>query len=308
MMKNRNSVWLPLLLSIFLVGCEKTIELNLPKPEQQLVIQGQIEPDSFAFISISQNSPYFEPVNLQSIAGSLINNAVVTVRVDDVIDTLEPIFALKHFTVFNYRGTKIKGEVGKSYELNIYHEQTHLQAVTTIPFPVALDSLWHRTKADLVAEAGQFQPSKRDSELVSLYFRYNDPDTLGNSVRAFTKRNGESQWSSDFSSVYNDELINGNTVDFILRRGKEVYLFNDSTTFEEFGYFERGDTIDVKWCAIDRPHYLFWLTLNSARGGSGNPFATPTIVATNINSIRGKKGLGVWGGYSSVHYRYVVLP
>jgi hypothetical protein len=295
-----------LMLSLTL-ACEKTIELDLPEPREYLVVHGQIEPDSFAYVSLSRNSPYFDPINLQLVASLLVNGALVTVSVDGLVDTLEPAFNFQHFTLFNYKGTKIKGEVGKSYTLRIQNAEYDLEAVTSIPHFLPLDSLWHRSRADLIREAGQFQPTPRDEQLISLYFRYPDPPAFGNFVRAFTKRNSEVQWSSDFNSIYSDDLVNGQTVDFVLRRGKEAYLFNDSLTFNEFGYFERGDTIQVKWSAIDKPHYNFWLTINSARGGSGNPFATPTIVATNIRGKKGK-GLGIWGGYGSLHYTYIVQP
>jgi hypothetical protein len=294
-------------LLLIVVACEKTIEIDLPEPREYLVVHGQIEPDSFAYVSLSRNSPYFDPINLQLVASLLVNGALVTVSADGIIDTLEPTFNFQHFTLFNYKGTKIKGEIGKSYTLRVQNADYDLEAVTTIPDFLPLDSLWHRSRADLIREAGQFQPTARDEELVSLYFRYPDPPELGNYVRAFTKRNSEQQWSSDFNSIYSDDLVNGQTVDFVLRRGKEAYLFNDSLTFEEFGYFERGDTIQVKWSAIDKAHYTFWLTINSARGGSGNPFATPTIVATNIRGKKGR-GLGIWGGYGSLHYTYIAQP
>ncbi|MDP2189593.1 MAG: DUF4249 domain-containing protein [Sphingobacteriaceae bacterium] len=298
----------PLLLTALLAfACEKTIELELPEPREYLVVHGQIEPDSFAYVSLSRNSPYFDPINLQLVASLLVNGALVTVSADGIIDTLEPAFNFQHFTLFNYKGTKIRGEVGKSYTLRIQNADYDLEAVTTIPAFLPLDSLWHRSRADLIREAGQFQPTARDEQLISLYFRYPDPPALGNFVRAFTKRNSEVQWSSDFNSIYSDDLVNGQTVDFVLRRGKEAYLFNDSLTFNEFGYFERGDTIQVKWSAIDKAHYTFWLTINSARGGSGNPFATPTIVATNIRGKKGR-GLGIWGGYGSLHYTYIAQP
>lgn len=289
------------------VGCEKTIQIELPDPQPALVVHGHIETDSFAYVSLSRNSPYFDQVDVQTVVELLVNGALITVEVDNIIDTLRPDFNFQHWTIFNYRGQKIKGEAGKRYKLRISHADVELEAFTTIPMSLPLDSLWHRSRASIILEEGVSVPSRRDSELVSLYFRYNDPPERGNNVRAFSRKNSESQWSSDFNSIYNDDLVNGQTVEFVLRRGKEAYLFSDSTSFEEFGFFELNDTIQVKWCAIDKPHYNFWLTLNSAVGGSGNPFATPTIVATNIKSIRGK-GLGIWGGYHSNIYTYIAAP
>lgn len=298
----RTVIW-SLFLGLLAASCERVIQLELPEQKDYVVVHGHIEPDSFAYVSLSRNSPYFDPVDLQTVAGLLVNGALVTVEADGIIDTLRPDFNFQHWTLFNYRGTKIKGQVGKTYQLRVQTTEVDLEATTTIPGLLPLDSLWHRTRADFVREAGQFEPTARDSELISLYFRYSDPIIKGNYVRAFSKRQGETQWSSDFNSIYSDDLVNGQSVDFILRRGKEAYLFADSTSFSEFGYFEKGDTILVKWCAIDKPHYLFWLTLNAATGGTGNPFATPTVVSTNIRAKRGR-GLGIWGGYSSIIYEY----
>ena len=293
-----------LFVGVLFMSCERVIQLELPAQKDFIVVHGHIEPDSLAYVSLSQNSPYFDPVDLQTVAGLLLNGALVTVESEGIVDTLRPDFNFQHWTLFNYRGTKIKGQAGKTYKLRVQTTEADLEASTTIPALLPVDSLWHRTRAELVREAGQFEPNARDSQLVSLYFRYSDPIVKGNYVRAFSKRQGEAQWSSDFNSIYSDDLVNGQSVDFVLRRGKEAYIFADSSSFEEFGYFEKGDTISVKWCSIDRPHYLFWLTLNSATGGSGNPFSTPTVVSTNIRANRGR-GLGVWGGYGTIVYQYV---
>jgi len=180
-----------------------------------------------------------------------------------------------------------------------------LEAETIILPPLSVDSIWHRTKAELVLEAGNLVPTARDSQLASINYRYIDGPLVGDRVRIFSRRNQESQWSSGFASAFSDEFINGQTIDFILPRGKEVYLFNDSTTFNEFGFFEVGDTVYIKVASIDLPQYQFWNTLASATAGSGNPFAIPTVVATNIKSKRGK-GLGVWGGYGNYHRTYII--
>ncbi len=293
--------------ALFFQACERDITLDLPDPKNYLVVHGQIEPDSFAIVSLSRNSPYFQSVDLATVAGLLVNGALVIVSDGVQLDTLRPAFYFQHFTLFNYQGTKIKGEFGRTYTLRIVTPDEELTATTTIPQAVAFDSLWVRSKADIIREAGNVQPTPRDEELMQLYFRYMDPPLPGNYVRAFSRRNQETLWSSDFSSIYSDDLINGQTVDFILQRGKEAYLFNDSLTFEEYGYFEKGDTIYTKWCALDKPHYTFWNTLQSAIGGSGNPFSTPTIVATNIRGIRGR-GLGIWGGYGTSLDTLIVAP
>ncbi|MFM8978263.1 MAG: hypothetical protein ACKOJE_09460, partial [Bacteroidota bacterium] len=88
-------------------------------------------------------------------------------------------------------------------------------------------------------------------------------------------------------------------------RGKEADLFNESTSFEEFGLFQAGDTIDIKWASIDRTGFLFWRSLAQAAGGGGGPFGAQPTVTTNLKALRGG-ALGLWAGYGSVHYRHIV--
>src|SRR5690606_27180752 len=102
-----------------------------------------------------------------------------------------------------------------------------------------------------------------------------------------------------FYSTENDELVNGNTVRLSLNSG-----FNkmDSIDRETFGYFYKGDTVVIKWCAIDKAVYDFWHTLEFSYGASGNPFASPVEIMTNIKG----GALGVWAGYGSTFDTLVI--
>ena len=88
--------------------------------------------------------------------------------------------------------------------------------------------------------------------------------------------------------------------DFELDRGVNR---NDTTSFYE-GYFRfrRGDTITVKWCAIDQPQFDFWRTLEFELNDQGSPFASPVIIQSNIVG-----SLGIWGGYAP-DYKTVIVP
>ncbi len=299
------NTWFFLLLVPIILSCEKNITLDLPDPTRYLVVHGHIEPDSFAYVSLSRNSPYFDPVDLGAVASLLVSNAIVVVSDGTIRDTLRPDFNFQHWTLFNYRGTKIKGQFGSSYSLEIITPEHEIFATTTIPLENSFDSIWYKTRAEFVREAGNVTPTPRDEELAQVLVRYDDPPFLGNFVRVFTKRNQETIWGSDFQSIYSDEIINGGSVEFPVDRAKEAYLFNDSLTFEEFGYFEIGDTVYLKWCTIDKAHYTFWNTLQAATGGTGNPFSTPTIVATNLKARKGA-ALGIWGGYGTTLDTFIV--
>jgi hypothetical protein len=299
-----------------LISCEKDITFELPAPQPYLVVYGVVEPDSFIKVSLSRNSAYFDPVDLSAVLNLLDYRATVIASCVDsaghtLTDTLRPIQLpefpiVQYWTAFNYVGRQIRGRHNTTYNLRIVHPDHEIIATTVVPPPSRLDSLWTRTRADIQRQANPSSlPSVRDSQLVQLYYRYRDPVIPGDQVRVFTKSNGETQWSSAFNSVYDDQFFNGQTIDFVLPRGKEAYLFNDSTTFDEFGLFQAGDTIDIKWASIDRTGFLFWRSLAQAVGGSGGPFGAQPAVTTNLKAIRGR-ALGLWAGYGSLHYRYIV--
>ena len=67
-----------------------------------------------------------------------------------------------------------------------------------------------------------------------------------------------------------------------------------------FGLFKIGDSVAIKWSAIDETHFNFWNTLEFNKGNQG-PFSTYTTINSNIIG-----GLGNWGGYNSKIYRLKV--
>jgi len=134
--------------------------------------------------------------------------------------------------------------------------------------------------------------------LVELDCRYSDPAAPGDYVRYFTRQNHDAFWPGVYS-VFEDKLINGTTFNFSLDRGVN---YNDDHSFRHYGLFYKGDTITVKWCHIDYPHYNFWRTLEYERGSTGNPFSSPVQIQSNIVG-----GLGIWGGYAT-SYKTVVAP
>ncbi|MDQ3291582.1 MAG: DUF4249 family protein, partial [Bacteroidota bacterium] len=147
-----------------------------------------------------------------------------------------------------------------------------------IPNLTPVDSLWFIP-----------HPNPKNDSLVTLWYRYQDPDTLGNNVRFFTSRNREPFYPGYQTSVLTDEFVNGRIIDFPLDRGHPK---SEKVDLETYSYFKRGDTVRLKWSAIDYQHYQFWFTMEADRASNGNPFGFPTTVRSNING-----GLGIWGGY-----------
>ncbi|MBW7937015.1 MAG: DUF4249 family protein, partial [Flavobacteriales bacterium] len=61
----KNSLYIIILLSVLIAlqACEKNIDIDLPTPEPMLVVDGFIENDDFAKITISRSIPYFDIID-----------------------------------------------------------------------------------------------------------------------------------------------------------------------------------------------------------------------------------------------------
>ncbi len=288
--------------SLFLISCEEDIAINLVAGEEKLVVQGHIEQNAPPFVILSRSIPVFYAEANEAFANAIVHQATVSVSSAGTVYPLQEVLltslsaaqqqivseqfgfalpiapnsSLTKVTV--YTSTDLKGETGKSYQLQVNSEGKTLTATTTIPEPTPVDSLWFRP-----------HPNPKNDSLVTLWYRYQDPDTLGNNVRFFTSRNLEPFYPGYQASVLTDEFVNGRTIEFPLERG---YPKSAKVDLENYSYFKKNDTVRLKWAAIDYQHYQFWFTLEADRASNGNPFGFPTTVRSNVTG-----GLGIWGGY-----------
>lgn len=273
----------------FLSSCTKDLNIDLPHQEPQIVVEGHIETGTPPYVILTRSSDFYSTFYLDSIDDYFIHGAVV--KVSDGIDTvtLNEIFLdTAGATISVYTSFAMLGEENKTYSLWIEAQGKTVSAITTIPPALPLDSIWWEP-----ANIGDMDT------FVNLVCRYTDPPQLGQYVRYFTKQNSQPFYPG-FSSVFDDALVNGTSFDFTLERGINR---NDTTTFYE-GYFKfrRGDTITLKWAAIDQPHFDFWRTLEFELAGQESPFANPVIIQSNIAG-----GLGIWGGYAP-DFKTVIVP
>ena len=74
-----------LLAAIIFIGivfgsCSKAIEFELPEVEQDAVLVGKIESGNYPIVFLSKTQGYFEPTSAESIFGTSIHNAYVTMN------------------------------------------------------------------------------------------------------------------------------------------------------------------------------------------------------------------------------------
>lgn len=273
---------------IFLSSCEKTVSFQLNNAEtKKLVVDGQIETGKTPIVFLTNAIGVTEPLNFNTVINSIARGAIV--EVSDANRTIQLIELNNAYQVAP-QDSSFVGVPGQVYKLKIQYLGKVYEASTKIPIVKSLDSMW------AVKRPISTGP---DSNEVNIFARYTDPDTLGNFVRYFTKRNNESFFTGR-NSVYNDEVINGNGIDVRIERGYDK--INDTST-NTFSNFIIGDTIQVKWCAIEKSVYNFWNTLEFSTNSVGNPFSSPSAIMSNISN----GALGVWAGYGSSFKTIIVV-
>jgi hypothetical protein len=280
-------------------SCEKEVKIDLSDGPTQLVVNGQIEMGGPPLIVLTRSIGYFSKVDLTTLQNSFIHNADVqvsngirTVRLREYnIDTGGTAkFYFYSVDTADPSAFSFVGEANHFYTLTIASEGKTYTSTTKIPAPRPIDSM---------AAVAPAQPPTNAPTAMQLMVWYSDPDTPGNAVRYFTRRNSE-QFYPGPNSVFDDQVVNGvKRAQFPLEAGSS---HSDVNFSDSSGYVFRGDTVTLKWSAIDRGVFNFYQTYEYSIGTVGNPFSSPINVMTNISG----GALGVWAGYGSSYYTIVV--
>lgn len=307
-----------------LTGCEKEITVDLPRTEPRIVVEGTIETGGAPLVLLSRTQAYFDPTDINSIAASFVSDAIVTVNdgittypLDRVCSELIPdslideaaallgidpeLLSQANICVWTKLDNSLLGVEGRTYRLDIQTEGKLLNATTTIPHAVQLDSLWFKLALQ--------QPD--DDSLGFIWARLSDPDTMGNHYRWLAMRTNlgpdgqpkDQNFVAPFFSVFEDRFVNGLTFDFNFNRGSTPFSTADDDNNEESGYFKRGDTVVVKLASIDQASYQFYNSFQNNVASAGDVFSNPANVVSNVNG-----GLGVWSGWGVREHVVICTP
>lgn len=284
--------FLPLLFaSALFAGCTKEITIDLPDVESKIVVDGGIFTGEYAQVTLTNSAGYFDPVDSTTLASYLISNATVTLSDGVQTDTLRPTVDFTLPIPFVYRGSLIQGQVGRTYTLTVVANGKTVTAVTSIPQPVPLDSLW-------------FELDGGSDSLGFIWANLNEPAGLGNGYRWFAKRVGrDDRFLAPFGSAFFDKFIDGQDFDFGYTRGMEPGSTAPDDDGPERGRFRLGDTAVVRFCAIGPAEVEFFRSYESIVSNQGNPFAAPGVVETNVQG-----GLGIFCGYAPTLDTLVLRP
>lgn len=286
--------------AFLLSSCEREMHIVLPESPPKLVVEGSIENGLPPVVSLTKSLGFFGKIDPAAFLNSFINGAKISVsNGSSTIVLKEYSLTYGDLNAFIYTidtadvaSLSFLGEVGKSYDLKIEYDGKVYTATTTIPaLNYGIDSFWSELpKSESAIEEN---PNYRKVQAM-----YTDPADQINYIRVFVSTNGNG-FQAPYNSIYFDDFINGTSVPIGIDPGYNRF---DTASRFDLSYFQLGDTIDYKFCSIDKGTLEFYKTLEYAVGTVGNPFVAPMIVSTNIQG----GALGIWAGYGAVVNRYVV--
>ena len=283
-------------LFLFFSSCEKGVTFKLDDVDAKLVVEASIENGQAPVVYLSQSLNYFSRIDRSILANNFVHNAEVYVSNGSLIHKLKeyslPVGGGYNFYYYAtdpaYPATIFSGELNKSYSLRILSGGKEYTAVTTIPkITRRIDSVFWKPA-----------PAGNPPEKVAFMVRAYDQPGFGDYIRYFTKRNREPFYPG-LNSVYDDQVIDGSSYEIQVERGVD----RNSDHPEGYSFFDKGDTVTLKVCNIDKANFDFWRTMEFTYESVGNPFSSPTKVISNING----GALGYFGGYAA-QYRTLIIP
>ena len=312
-------VYLLFLTSLATLSCTKEVTIDIPEYDEDIVIDGRIETNEPPFILISKSQNIYAPTDITSFINGFVSGANITVSDGTTTVVLEEFCSnnlppgtesivsnilgitedeLANFNICGYTSLdpSIFGQVGKTYSLKVELEDKTFTSQTQIKDPTPLTNLYWKVDGDLLNYGyawatlsdppGQFDAYKWEVKRINL-------DSNGLTL--------DPNFITPFSPVFNDDFFDGLTFDFFYDNPQG---YEDDVIDKTTGLYPKGDTLVIKFSKIDRDVYEFMEKKYTQIATSGNPFATPTNIPSNI--IGG--ALGVWAGYSPTYDTLYCYP
>ncbi len=285
-----------LVLSFTVISCEKGVTCDLDEPAPKLVVEATIETNQPPLVVLSKSQNFFARITPAILANSFVRNAevyvsngVLTHKLREYATPLSNGYTFYFYSIDSSNlATAFVGQTNTQYSLRIVAEGKEYTATTEIPgITRRIDSLFSKPA-----------PGSNDPNKAVVMVKATDKPGFGDYIRYFTKRNREGFYPA-FTSVFDDQIIDGTTYEVEVERG----IDRSQDLPDDYTLFEKGDTVTLKLCQIDKATFDFWRTMEFSYANIGNPFGSPTKVLSNISN----GALGYFGGYAP-QFRTIIIP
>lgn len=254
---------------------------------ETIVVEGWIESGGNPVVILSK--PIKASTHEVSLDDCIVATAKVTVSDGDTCVVLSGGLDHNYFPPYNYISSHIEGVPGKTYTLDIYYNDTHFSAVTTIPETCEIFSV----------EPYCISDSTKYGILVS--FPYNSSDH--NWYQFFVKTKGKEtryypsvwgfvdSWSFNVLTTALDTAFSNNMNGRIVHK---LYPGRHVLGDEEYRMsFEKDDTVQIKLATMDSVSSVIWQGFQKVEVTS--KLGLFSIVERLDGNIPGAKGY--WCGF-----------
>jgi hypothetical protein len=291
-----------LIVSLIYISCEKVIpfegDVNIPK----LVINSIFQSDSTFKVHVSSSRSVIDTASFQNI-----EDAIVTIK-DDNGSTIE---ILNYVENGFYIGQNFPQE-NQTYNLEVTHPNyPNVTSSDSLPSPIIINSIDSTTivdpiNGDRLQITLDFEDPKSaqnyyliETYSVNEYLVIKNSDTTDYELDTIKQlmiltdevfQNGSSPFREQ--GLFNDLLFNGQN------KKLELEIPYDNFSEIEVGYEWSYKTLSVRVYLhnISKSYYYYRTSLELYQSASGNPFAQPVQVYSNIEN-----GFGVFAG-SQISY------
>ncbi len=251
---------------LILTSCEKVIDVDLNDSSPQIVIEGNITDQTGPYTVKLSRSVNFDELN------DFPPISVATVQISDDAGNSE---ILPETSPGTYTTVSIQGTPGRTYTLDVTIDEQTYTAVSTMPLPVAIDTLTIEEQSIGFGDKTSYVEA-----------RYIDPEGIDNYYRFVQLINNVKQKEI---IIDKDWLQDGNTIRTSIEPDEEDDI-----------KLKQGDEVIVFMQNIDEGVYEYYRTLDE----SGGEFsASPTNPSSNFSG-------GVLGYFSAyaVTSKSIVVP
>ena len=245
-----------LFIVLLFYSCEKIVNMDLPERNSRLVIDGLItNEDTTYYVKLTKTTKYnykYQISNIDFETGALV------IISDDYgnIDTLGEISS----GIYCTHKTKIIGEIGRSYKVEIYtqagkHYQSNMEKMPDVPL---FDSIYYSRDQNVR------DPENSTNYLFDVYVDWQDPSNVKNYYLRSMSYYWSNQWHDNvqWNWVFNDKFFDG------------LYMKKDIINESYGGY---NWWLRISQYSLTKEAYDFWYLVHQQTMEAGDDLANTTV-------------------------------
>jgi len=276
-----------IILLITLTSCSKEVEIEQPVYESKVAVDGWIEDGDYANVILTRSSPFLTDYDSASIRNTFLNYAKVSLIAGNGESEVLTLFRKdEFFPPFIYKSTRLKGQIGESYQLKIEVSGETITATTSIPAPPVINRIQMIPTSDTTVTIDAIIDDPLDLE----NFYYTEIKT----------QSFDTRFHPSARPLFTDKGFNGQTTTISVGRSNQP----DPLSIHDIDLkrnlprreFAITDTVFVKISCLDKNAFQVLNEINLDHLSSDNPFSfVEKKTTTNIEG-----GIGRWTGQASV--------